>query len=83
MMWILELTVPSSEVDFVVAEMRKPLLFVECKWSDTEPDRSLRYLKSKFPETEAWQVTAAAGKDFMTPEGIRVAPALELLKALV
>lgn len=71
------------EVDLVVAEMRKPLLFVECKWSDTEPDRSLRYLKSKFPETEAWQVTAAAGKDFMTPEGIRVAPALELLKALV
>lgn len=71
------------EVDFVVVEGRRPLLLVECKWSETTPDRSLRYLKTKFPEAEAWQVTASAGKDFQTPEGIRVAPAVELLKALV
>lgn len=70
------------EVDFVVVDKRKPILFVECKWSDTTPDRSLRYLKAKFPETEAWQVTATGTKDFQTPEGIRVAPALELLRGL-
>jgi hypothetical protein len=71
------------EVDFAVVEGRRPLLLVECKWSDTEPDRSLRYLKARFPEAAAWQVTALAGKDFQTAEGIRVAPALELLRTLV
>jgi uncharacterized protein len=71
------------EVDFVVAEGRRPVLLVECKWSETTPDRSLRYMKTKFPEAAAWQVTATAGKDFQTPEGIRVAPAVELLRTLV
>jgi hypothetical protein len=71
------------EVDFVVVERRKPLLFVECKWSDTAPDKGLRYLKAKFPETESWQITAVGEKDFRTKEGIRVAPALALLKTWV
>lgn len=70
------------EVDFVVVEGRRPLLFVEAKWGDAEPDKSLRYLKARFPEADAWQVSAAGRKDFVTPEGIRVAPALELLRTL-
>jgi hypothetical protein len=70
------------EVDFVVVEGRRPLLLVEAKWSDAEPDRSLRYLKARFPEADAWQVSATGRKDFVTPEGIRVAPALELLRRL-
>jgi len=64
------------EVDFVVTERRKPILFVEAKWSDAEPDRSLRYLKVRFPDADAWQVSALGTKDFVTAEGIRVAPAL-------
>jgi predicted AAA+ superfamily ATPase len=71
------------EVDFVVVEGRQPLLLVECKWGDAEADRSLRYLKVRFPEAEAWQVSAVGRKDYVTPEGIRVAPALGLLRALV
>jgi predicted AAA+ superfamily ATPase len=71
------------EVDFVVVEGRRPLLLVEAKWSDAEPDRSLRYLKARFPDADAWQVSAVGRKDFVTPEGIRVAPALELLSTLV
>lgn len=71
------------EVDFVVAERRKPILFVECKWSDTQPDKSLRYLKTKFPGVETWQVTAETKKDYQTADGIRVAPAINLLKSLV
>jgi hypothetical protein len=39
-------------------------------------------LRVRFVETDAWQVHAAGRKD-VTPEGVRVAPALELLKALV
>jgi len=70
------------EVDFVVVEGRRPLLLVETKWGDAEPDKSLRYLKARFPEAAAWQVSATGRKDFVTPQGIRVAPALELLRTL-
>jgi hypothetical protein len=39
-------------------------------------------MKARFPEADAWQVSATGRKDFVTPEGIRVAPALELLRTL-
>jgi predicted AAA+ superfamily ATPase len=71
------------EVDFVITERRRPQLLVECKWGDAEVDRSLRYLKARFPEAEAWQVSATGRKDYITPEGIRVSPALALLNRLV
>ena len=71
------------EVDFVVERRGIPSLLVECKWSDANPDRSLKYLKAKFPDAEAWQISATGSKDYVTPEGIRVAPALALLSELV
>ncbi len=71
------------EVDFVVTDGRQPVLCVECKWADGRLDKSLRYFKVRFPDCEAWQVSAAGTKDYVTPEGIRVAPALELLGRLV
>jgi uncharacterized protein len=71
------------EVDFVVTERRKPLIFVECKWSDAAIDRSLSYLKARFPDCQAWQLAATGAKDYVTPDGIRVAPAAAFLKELV
>ncbi len=71
------------EVDFVVTDRRQPLLCVECKWADGRLDKSLRYFKVRFPDCEAWQVSATGTRDYVTPEGIRVAPALELLGRLV
>ena len=71
------------EVDFVVVERREPRLLVECKWGDAEVDRSLRYLKAKFPDAAAWQISATGTRDYVTPEGIRVAPALALLRQFV
>ena len=71
------------EVDFVVTDRRKPVLCVECKWSDASLDKSLRYFKVRFPDCDAWQVSATGTKDYVTPEGIRVAPALKLLERLV
>lgn len=50
---------------------------------DDEVSKSLRYLKNKFREAEAWQIHAVGKKDYETDEGIRVAPALTLLKGLV
>jgi hypothetical protein len=67
----------------VVVERRAPVLLVECKRGDVEVDRSLRYLKQRFPQVDAWQLSATGGKDYRTPEGIRVAPACTLLKTLV
>ena len=45
-------------------------------------DRGLRYLKLRVPDCEAWQLSAVGTKDFVSPEGIRVAPALALLRRL-
>ena len=74
--------VDRREVDFVVVERRRPTHLVECKWTDAPVDPSLRYLKVRFPDCEAWQISAVGTKDFVSPEGIRVCPALELLRRL-
>jgi len=66
----------------VVSERRRPILLVEAKLGDDARDASLRYLKSLYPSAEAWQVHAHGTKDYVTEEGIRVAPALELLRGL-
>ncbi len=71
------------EVDFVVAERGRPLLLVEAKAADAPVDPALRYLKARFPEAAAWQITATGRKDYVSPEGIRVAPALSFLRGLV
>jgi predicted AAA+ superfamily ATPase len=75
--------VDGREVDFVLVEGRRPVLFVECKWADAEPDRGLRYLAARFAGVPAWQLSAIGTKDYRTPDGIRVAPALRLLRDLV
>ena len=71
------------EVDFVIADGRRPVRCVECKWADAPIDKSLRYFKKRFPDCDAWQISAAGTKDYVSPEGIRVAPALVLLKTLI
>jgi len=75
--------VEGREVDFVVTERRKPILMVEAKWADAEIDRSVRYLKTRFPACEAWQVSGTGRNDYVSPEGIRVAPASVFLAGLV
>lgn len=75
--------IAGREVDFVVVEGRQPRLLVECKWSEAAVDRSLHYLKARFPSAEAWQISATGTKDYQTPDGIRVAPALRLLGSLI
>lgn len=75
--------IEGREVDFVVTDSNRPRLIVECKWSDAQPDRSLRYLKARFPDADAWQISAVGSKDYRSPDGIRVAPAVQLLQTLV
>jgi hypothetical protein len=71
------------EVDFVVVEGRRPQVFVEAKWGDQPIDKSLRYLKARFPDVDAWQLSATGSKDYVSPDRIRVAPALAFLEQLV
>jgi uncharacterized protein len=75
--------VDGREVDFVVTDRRKPVLMVEAKVNDMAVDPGVRYLKAKFPDCPAWQIHAEGSKDYQTPEGIRVAPAVSLLASLV
>lgn len=70
------------EVDFIVTEKRKPILAVECKLGEAPPDRSVRYFKERYPNCAAWQISRSAKKDYRTPEGIRVGPAVALLRDL-
>lgn len=75
--------VDGREVDFVVVERRDPILMVECKWGDPDLSPGLRYLRARFPKVPAWQLLATDYKDYVSPEGIRVAPAASLLRDLV
>jgi predicted AAA+ superfamily ATPase len=75
--------VDGREVDFVVMDGRAPVLLVECKWADDSVSPALRYLKSRFPAAEAWQISATGKRDYQSAEGIRVAPAIGLLKTWV
>lgn len=75
--------VDRREVDFVVTEDRRPILFVECKLTDRGIDRALRYLKMRFPAADALQIAMTGRRDYMTPEGIRSMPAVEFLRTLI
>lgn len=76
-------TPTAGKVDFVVTEPSGPILLVECKWGPKRVDPCLRYLKLRFPATEAWQVSALAEDRFRSAEGIRVCPAIDFLTTLV
>ena len=75
--------IDGREVDFVLCEHSQPKLLVECKWGDDGIARGLSYLKARFTAVDAWQISATGKKDYVTPEGIRVAPALTFLRTLI
>jgi predicted AAA+ superfamily ATPase len=67
------------EVDFVVTNKNKPLLFVEVKLAAKEISPHLIYLKRKFPQIPAFQVHVDEKVDYVGAEGIRCCPAWKLL----
>lgn len=75
--------VEGREVDFVQLVAGKPVRFVECKVADPAIDRSLLYLRRKFPGVEAVQVLATRGIDRIAEEGIRLVSADRFLSELV
>ncbi|CAM6054058.1 unnamed protein product [Sphagnum tenellum] len=75
--------IDGREVDFVLVRGRKPVLMIECKWNDVEVSASLKYLKLKFPDCEAWQISATGKKDYVNANGIRVCPGTVLMSQWV
>lgn len=75
--------VDSREVDFVIVDGKKPISFIECKLNDAPISPGLKYLKAKFPECEAWQISAIGKKDYLGDLGIRVCPANDFLAGLI
>jgi predicted AAA+ superfamily ATPase len=75
--------VDGREVDFVILKNNKPIKFIEAKWQDDELSKGLKYLKERFPECEAYQISAIGKKDYLTANGIRVCSAIEILKELI
>lgn len=70
------------EVDFVVTEDLKPLMFIECKVQDKQVSPHLKYLRRKFPSAKAYQILYQSSADFVDDLGIRVAPARILLEEI-
>ncbi len=75
--------IDGREVDFVILSQNKPIQFIECKWNDAPISEGLRYLKKRFPEIEAWQISAIGKKDYVGDLGIRVCPATLFLSQLI
>lgn len=85
--WVQELRyfrdTDKREVDFVILRNKKPILFVECKLSDTKVSDSLRYLKAKFPKVEAVQAVYHTSQDLRSKEGIRIVAAATFLNEFI
>lgn len=74
--------VDRREVDFVIMEDMQPVVFLECKWNDAPIGNGLKYLKARFPDCQAVQISAVGKKDYVSSQNIRVCPALTYLKSL-
>ena len=67
--------VDRREVDFVLMRDGRPIHFIESKIKAREVSRPLRYLKERFPDVPAAQISLSGDQDLMTREGIRLCPA--------
>lgn len=75
--------IDGREVDFVITANKKPIQLIECKWSDASISPALKYLKERFSDCAAWQISAAGKKDFIGEHNIRVCPAMIFLETLI
>ena len=72
--------VDRREVDFVILEENRPIHFIECKLSGRSINTALLYLKRRFPEVNATQISLEKDTDLMTKDGIRLCSAHKFLK---
>ncbi len=70
------------EVDFVVLQDQKPILFCEAKAADQSFSRHLMYLKQKFPTVRAVQVIRDPIEPMIHLSGLEMVSALQFLQEL-
>lgn len=71
------------EVDFIVVENKKPIMFIEAKLSSTEITNGLKYLKGRYPSVRATQVSLENKSTVLTGDGIEKISALRFLQEFV
>lgn len=67
----------------MILEDRRPNAFIKCKWNDADISKGLKYLRARFWECAANQISAVGKKDYISGDGIRVMPAIAYLKTLI
>ncbi|GBD87559.1 hypothetical protein BMS3Abin03_01493 [bacterium BMS3Abin03] len=72
-----------KEVGFVLIQKKSPIMFVESKLRNRKPEPALRYLKKRFPDTKAVQVSLYGDDDVTTKDGIRLVSANKFLLELI
>jgi len=75
--------IDKREVDFVIIEDDRPVHFIECKKSFRGTNQSLRYLKKRFPETKATQISLEEKNDYTNKDGICFQSAPSFLASFV
>ncbi len=75
-----------KECDFIVLKSKKPLFLVECKSSDREISKNLRYFLERIPVQRAFQLSFDGKEDYETKldrgKSIRVIPAHKFLSLI-
>lgn len=71
------------EVDFVLLENKQPIHFIECKIKGKEINPALKYMKQKFPNAEAYQISLYREDDYIDKYGIKVCPAVKYLNIIL
>ena len=71
--------VDRREVDFVLLKDGFPLHFIECKKAGREINSALRYLKLRFPDVQATQISLEKDQDLVTKDDIRLCSAHKFL----
>lgn len=75
--------IEGREVDFVITDKKKVLMMIECKKEGRDISPHLNYLKAKFPESKALQLSMNPNLDFVSKGGVQVMPIWKFLKELI
>lgn len=71
------------EVDFVVLNKKKPVLFIECKLKNKTLSQGLKYLKNKFKDVPSYQLCLYECEQYQTKDNIIVMSGAEFLVDMI
>lgn len=66
-----------------IVEDKKPLMFIECKYNETNVSSQFRFLKKKYPQVSSYQLTYNSKKDFINQDGVRICDAYKIINEIL